>query len=109
MSPANLGFDPGFLLHQEGGEDIPSYRIPLSFVIKGHTHLPWVFSMPSADAGTEREKFITIHELSVNRAEVVRGRGTRLWVVCRLRDYPKRLDSNTEVGCSNYVALQHSQ
>lgn len=88
MSTTDLGFDPTFQLlnKQPGPERIPSYLIPNSIVAEGFDALPWVVTMPNKD-GTGREEFVTVRAISTNRAGVVRGRGTRIWVVCLFEDY----------------------
>ena len=97
MSPTDLGFDPTMKLYQGNIDScIPSYLISNATISKGYEPLKWVFSMPTED-GSGREDFITIRSLSVNRAEVVRGRATRLWVVCKLSDILNPSSSETQV------------
>lgn len=85
MPPTDFGFDPTIQLYQENMSPIPSYLISNTDVNRGYESLHWVFSMPTED-NLGREDFVTIRSLSVNRSEVVRGRATRLWLVCKLED-----------------------
>ena len=69
---------------------------PNATIEKGYESLRWVFSMPTED-GSGREEFITVRSLSVSRVEVVRGRATRLWLVCKLSDYLPPRSSKIQV------------
>lgn len=45
----------------------------------------WAIDMPSRD-GNSRETFITVHALSIARAEVIGGSGIHLWHVVKYGD-----------------------
>ena len=96
MSPTDFGFDPTMKLYQSNSQYIQSYQIPNAIIEMGYESLKWVFEMPAED-GLGRESFITVRLLSMNRAEVVQGRGTRLWVVCKLNDFLSKKPLTTEV------------
>ena len=53
----------------------------------------WVIEMPSENRNT-REVFVTVHALSLERAEVINGCATIVWAVVKLEDMKDRETKN---------------
>ena len=68
--------------------------LPLSGGLQGLQYeMHWVIEMPSENRNT-REVFVTVHALSLERAEVINGCATIVWAVVKLEDMKDRETKN---------------
>ncbi|KAI0792165.1 hypothetical protein C8Q75DRAFT_864673 [Abortiporus biennis] len=89
MDPVEHGFDPTFMAYDKASKKTyDPWNIPPELLEPGASTsrtLPkaqWVVSMPGDHRkdGNEREEFVLFAALSLNRAEVVKGRAGRIWL-----------------------------
>ncbi|KAL4243383.1 hypothetical protein ABKN59_011329 [Abortiporus biennis] len=89
MRPIDHGFDPTIRAYDSISKTVcDPWKIPREFLEPGASKsrtwpkVQWVVEMPSdhLDSGDKREDFVLFSALSLNRAEVVKGRAGRIWL-----------------------------
>ena len=87
---------------------VPSYQVgnePRIFQ-KGTRDTHWEIDVPSKD-GETREKVVTVNALSINRAEVMCGRASLVWMVVKFHERfnPKEVRSSPDPYDSTWYSL----
>ncbi|KAA1475378.1 hypothetical protein DENSPDRAFT_842147 [Dentipellis sp. KUC8613] len=62
--------------------------IMLKNTVTSPYQMRWAIEMPSRDGSGRRETFLTLKALSLLRSEVMYGRGSVVWAVCKADDPP---------------------
>ncbi|KAI0792047.1 hypothetical protein C8Q75DRAFT_805090 [Abortiporus biennis] len=111
MDPAEHGFDPTLLAYDPATKPThPPWNIssPLLETRASTRHtLPtgqWIVSMPPHHASGQtapRESFVLFAGLSMNRAEVIKGRAGRIWLARKRKDVED--DKKEPKECPTYV------
>ncbi|KAH9939168.1 hypothetical protein B0H21DRAFT_825261 [Amylocystis lapponica] len=86
LPPDRLGWDPSMWLYRPSAEEhfVHSWESGVKLEDFGSNayRTYWAFDMPSRD-GKTRERFISVHGLSLVRSEIMCGRATLVWEVVR--------------------------